>query len=280
MIQRMEHGDYYLIDMGSRNGSLVNERRVGTPVALRDGDRLKVGSAEIIFCNPSAARPASVPANDNGAATICDLRRCLVSVLVIDMRGFAVLSQQIDNALLCQMMGSWFGEADRIMRKHGSTAEKYLGDAVMAVWEHSAKGRESEEILNILLALAEFVEFTEALGARFAIPGGLHVGAGLNTGSATVGNTGASQVTDYTAHGECVNAAFRLESATKSLQTDLCLGKATSDFLRSWPAAAAYLRETDVELKGYTASVRTCPATFLHLKRFLDSLDYAETAVC
>ena len=50
-------------------------------------------------------------------------------------------------------------------------------------------------------------------------------------------------------------------------------GKTTSDFLRFWHRADAYLQEKDVELKGYKASVRTCPATFESLKRFLGSLD-------
>ena len=99
-----------------------------------------------------------------------------------------------------------------------------------------------------LVALAEFAEVTDALASRFGIPGGLHIGAGLNTGSATVGNTGTNQVTDYTARGECVNAAFRLESATKTMKADRCLGKTTSDFLRTWPAAEGYLQEKEVDL--------------------------------
>src|SRR6266566_3905320 len=66
MIQRMDSGEYYLIDMGSRNGSFVNERRVSTPIALRDGDRLKVGNAQIIFHHPhqSASFPAAESQDD------------------------------------------------------------------------------------------------------------------------------------------------------------------------------------------------------------------------
>jgi adenylate cyclase len=276
MIQRMDSGEFYLIDMGSRNGSFVNDRRVSTPICLRDGDRLKIGHADIVFRNPLALAPAAPQPQNDCDATICHLRVCTVSVLVIDIRGFTELSQQVDNAVLCQLMGSWFGEADRIMRSHGSATEKYIGDAVMAVWVHNKKGEEHAEILDIVRALSDFVAATETLGARFGIPGGLQIKAGLNTGSATVCNTGTSEVTDYTARGECVNAAFRLESATKTLGSDLCLGKLTSDFLRTWPAAAAYLKETQVELKGYAASVRTCPASFGDLKEFLESLDMIE----
>jgi adenylate cyclase len=281
MIQKMDTPEYFLIDMGSRNGSFVNERRVSTPVALRDGDRLTLGNAQMVFYNPlenGTAAGAPQPTNDDGA-TVCQFMQCLVSVLVIDIRGFSILAQHIDDAVLCQLTGSWFGEADRVMRSHGSEVQKYIGDAVMAVWLHRAKGQEHLEILEILRALDEFVDVTAGLGPRFGIEGGLLVGAGLNTGKAIIGNTGTNQVTDYTAMGECVNAAFRLQTATKGLRTDLCLGKATSDFLRFWPRAAGYLQETDVKLKGYDAPVQTCPATFADLKNFLDSLTGAETVI-
>jgi adenylate cyclase len=279
MIQRMDSKEYILIDMGSRNGSFVNERRLSTPVPLRDGDRVTLGNAHMVFYNPQETDQAATLQQEDDRATVCHFMQCLVSVLVIDIRGFTVLSRRVEDAVLCQLTGTWFAEADRIMRSHGSAAEKYIGDAVMAVWLHRAKGREHLEILEILKAVKEFADVTASLGVRFGLPENLRIGAGLNTGLATVGNTGTNRVTDYTATGECVNAAFRLESATKGLHTDLCLGKTTSDFLRYWPRAAAYLQEQDVELKGYDAPVRTCPATFEALKKFLESLDSADTVV-
>jgi adenylate cyclase len=265
--------------MGSRNGSFVNERRLSTPTSLRDGDRLTLGNAQMVFYNPHETDQEAALQQEDDRATVCHFMQCLVSVLVIDIRGFTVLSQQVDDAVLCQLTGTWFAEADRIMQRHGSAAEKYIGDAVMAVWLHRVKGQEHLEILEILQALTEFAHVTASLGVRFGLSGSLQIGAGLNTGSATVGNTGTNRVTDYTATGECVNTAFRLESATKGLQTDLCLGKATSDFLRHWPRAEAYLKEHEVELKGYDTPVITCPATFESLKRFLDSLGSPDTMI-
>jgi adenylate cyclase len=281
MIQRTDFTQYILIDMGSRNGSFVNERRLSTPVPLRDGDQLRLGNAKMVFYNSQESSPAATPTAEDYRATVCQFMQCLVSVLVIDIRGFTVLSQQVEDAKLCQLTGTWFGEADRIMRGHGSEAQKYIGDAVMAVWVHRAKGKEHEEILEILRAVDEFADVTASLGVRFQLPDKLRlrIGAGLNTGMATIGNTGTSQVSDYTATGECVNAAFRLETATKDLQTDLCLGKSTSDFLRFWPRATVYLKEGEVRLKGYAAPVQTCPATFDNLKRFIALLDGAGTIV-
>jgi adenylate cyclase len=273
MIQRTDTGEYFLIDMGSRNGSFVNEKRVSTPIALKDGDRLAIGNAQMVFHNPVESANASAGTNADALPTVGRFTQCMVSVLVVDIRGFTVLSQNVDNAVLCQLTGTWFAEADRIMHGAGSAVQKYIGDAVMAVWMHEVEGQEHLEILGILRALSEFARITGSLGAQFDLPAGVRIGAGLNTGMATVGNTGTSQVADYTAMGECVNAAFRLESATKDLQTDICLGKTTCDFLRFWPRAAAYLKEAEVELRGYATPVQTCPATFAHLNRFLGSLD-------
>jgi len=278
MIQRTDTREYILIDMGSRNGSFVNERRLSHPTPIRDGDRLTLGNAEMVFRNPrETAQVEDVPLEDENA-TALHLMQYLVSILVVDIRGFTVLSQHVDDSVLCQVTGTWFAEADRIMRNHGSAAEKYIGDAVMAVWLHRAKGQEHLEILDILRAVREFSDITASLKVRFSLTDDLKIGAGLNTGFATVGNIGgANRVTDYTATGECVNAAFRLESATKGLQTDFCLGKTTSDFLRHWPRADAYLQEKDVTLKGYNAPVRTCPASFESLRGFLDLLDSGDT---
>jgi adenylate cyclase len=269
MIQRTDAGEYYLIDMGSRNGSFVNDKRVSTPVTLKDGDRLSIGHARIVFHNPLES--ANTFDGTAAMATVCSFTYCMVSVLVVDIRGFTVLSQNIDHEALCKLTGGWFGEADRIMSAAGSVSQKYIGDAVMAVWKHGAEGGERLEIVAILRALLEFARATQSLGERLNLPGGLRIGAGLNTGMANVGNTGTSQVVDYTAMGESVNAAFRLESATKDLKTDVCLGKATSDFLRFWPRATACLKETEVVLKGYATPVQACPATFAQLSAILDS---------
>jgi adenylate cyclase len=270
MIQRTEAGEYFLIDMGSRNGSFVNDRRVSTPVALKDGDRLAIGKARIIFHNPDEISGSAFRTN-LAMATVCSFTYCMVSVLVVDIRGFTVLSQKIDHEALCRLTGAWFGEADRIMSAAGSVSQKYIGDAVMAVWKHGAEGGERLEIVAILRALLEFARASRSLGERLNLPGGLRIGAGLNTGMANVGNTGTNTVVDYTAMGESVNAAFRLESATKDLKSDVCLGKATSDFLRFWPRATACLKETEVELKGYATPVQACPATFAQLSAILDS---------
>src|SRR5581483_3527313 len=110
-----------------------------------------------------------------------------VTVLVVDIRDYTVLANTIDQAALCQLIGNWFSQAECIMQRHGSSVQKYIGDAVMAVWVHQAIGQEREDAVRMLRALLEFEEATTLLTQRFGISRTLRIGAGLNTGTAALG---------------------------------------------------------------------------------------------
>ena len=268
MIQH-EGADFYLIDMGSRNGSFVNGRRLTSPVALRDGDRLSFGEARLFFRNPSqVAASVSADAAAHGQ-TIALFKQDNISVLVVDIRGFTVLAQKIDSGVLSRLVSTWFGEVDRIVHHYGGMAQKHIGDAVMAIWTHAAQGDEHVEILRILWAVAEIARMTGKLHEPFDLAEPVRIGVGVNTGLAALGNTGAGGASDFTAIGDSVNVAFRLESATKDLNTDLVLGAATFDYLRQWPSAATHFRAAEANLKGYNAPVRTWDTSFAVLSEFL-----------
>ena len=274
MIQLTEAEEFYLIDMGSRNGSFVNDRRVSTPVVLHDGDRIALGQTHLVFHNPSQLPRGATPAPNTGATRVL-FAQCLVSVLVVDIRNYTGLSNAIDQSLLCQVVGSWFGEADRIMEKHGCAGQKFIGDAVMAMWLHRSTSQPAEEIVRILRAVSEFARTTVSLQQRFELPRELRIGVGLNTGYAAVGNPGTHQTMDFTAIGDSVNAAFRLEAATKDLGTDLVLGKDTFDRLRLMSISDQYFRAHEVALKGYDGTAETWSTSFERLAEFLEALDKA-----
>ena len=272
MIQH-EGGEFYLIDMGSRNGSFVNGRRLTAPVALRDGDRLVFGEARLCFHNPaqvaaSAAARGSPEVLERGQ-TVALFKQANISVLVADIRGFTVLAQKIDPGVLSRLVSTWFAEADRIMRHYGGTAEKHIGDAVMAIWTHGHQGEEHADVLRILWAVAEIAQMTGRLHESLDLAEPVRIGAGVNTGLAAMGNTGGGGASDFTAIGDSVNVAFRLESATKELGTDLVLGATTFDYLRRWPSAVTHFRASDVSLKGYDTPVKTWHISFAGLSEFL-----------
>jgi adenylate cyclase len=274
MIQCTDSDEYYLIDMGSRNGTFVNERRVSTPVLLRNGDLISLGQTAVLFWNPNQiARGATPLPTARIDATKVLFTRSLISALVVDIRSYTVLSQSIDQGVLCQLIGTWFNEADTILRKYGCSGQKYIGDAVMAMWLHRTQGQEGTEILRILHALADFAKITASLSQRFSLPNEVRIGAGLNTGTAAVGNPGTAQVMDFTALGDTVNAAFRLETASKDLKTDVVLGQNTFDYIKAAPVSAAHFHGAEVQLKGYSAPQKTWSTSFSGLDAFLHAVE-------
>ncbi len=249
IVQRQSDG-YYLIDMGSRNGCFVNGSRVGIPVVLKDGDILRFGEHELVFQHNTSRIPVALPASD-GDATRAVFAFSLVSILVVDVREFTQLAQQLDKAVLCETIGSWFREGGRIMQRHGSWSQKYIGDAVMSIWVHRNPDEAQRDVIKVLEALVEFENVSSGFQTRFGLPGPFRVGAGINTGHASLGNAGSGDVTDFTAVGDTVNLAFRMETCTKEIGLDIAIGQRTFDLLSACPAAGRYLEQRTVTLKGY-----------------------------
>ncbi|MEA5448914.1 adenylate/guanylate cyclase domain-containing protein [Leptolyngbya sp. CCNP1308] len=274
MLQGSDSGRFYLIDLGSRNGTFVNGRRVSVPVILHDGDLLTFGQTELRFFSPVDASRAA-DANLGGArspeatATAMLHVRQLISVMVVDIRDFTVLTRQIDEKVLSEAIGTWFRRAGEIIGQYGSWVDKYIGDAVMTVWIHGPEGADQVSMIKILQAVSTLAEMTGQLHEQFPLPFPLRIGAGINTGYAMVGNTGSSDRPDYTALGDTVNAAFRLESATKPLGLDIAMGETTYEYLQKAGVDALCFKRFTVEMKGYEEPINTRAGTFADLNKFL-----------
>lgn len=273
MLQGMEDGSFYLIDLGSRNGTFINGRRVSVPVILQDGDIIIFGQTEIAFS--SVNRPVAPKISDSQdaktdstATAMLHVRR-LISVMVVDIRDFTGLTRQLDDKILSEAIGTWFRRAGEILTQYGSGVDKYIGDAVMAVWVHGPEGASHDEVLHILQAVSTLATMTSRLHEQFPLPFPLRIGAGLNTGSAMVGNTGSANRPDYTALGDTVNAAFRLETSTKQLGIDLAMGETTYEVLQTLGANEFYFQRHTVLLKGYDSPMTAYGSTFASLNQFL-----------
>lgn len=276
MLQCMETGEFYLIDLGSRNGSFVNGRRVSVPVTLHNGDLLTFGQTELRFYCP-ASEPAGTSTSGDSShdftatATLHVRRR--ISVMVVDIRDFTVMTRQLDEKLLSEVIGTWFRHAGDIIGQYGSWVDKYIGDAVMAVWIHGAQEVESQEMMQIARAINALHKMTSQLHQQFPLPFPLRVGAGVNTGYAMVGNTGTSERPDYTALGDTVNAAFRFETSTKQLGLDVAIGETTYQQLAQLGASEQTFKHYSVMMKGYDSPLDTHACTFSDLERFLMAYD-------
>jgi class 3 adenylate cyclase len=245
LIQRKDGGDYSLVDLGSRNGSFVNARRVSLPLMLSDKDRLVFGDQELIFRDPQASgatlEPGEIDTRDMPTTALHT--HSLVTIVVVDIRDFTPLARQISESLLSQTIGTWFLRSGQITQRHGSWAQKYVGDAVMAVWVHDHAANVGADLLRALRAVSEIDAATAEISSTNPLPAPLRIGASVNTGPAIVGGT------EYTALGDTVNAAFRLEAATKQMGLGVALGERTFAELGLGPDSPFSRRE--VELKGY-----------------------------
>nr|WP_242018431.1 adenylate/guanylate cyclase domain-containing protein [Pseudanabaena sp. FACHB-1998] len=283
MFQLVGESNYFLIDLGSRNGSFVNGRRVTIPVSLKNGDRITLGETELVFHCPEyttspdtgTSQSEETDATDSGATAMLHKRQ-LITVLVVDIRDFTKLTQQMDEHILSEAIGTWFRRAGQIIDRYGSWVDKYIGDAVMTVWIHDTEKTldtvSTQEMLKVYRALYELYEMSNELNQQFDLPFQLRVGAGINTGYAMVGQMGTSQHPDYTALGDTVNAAFRLESSTKQLGLDVAIGSTTYAHT-PYAAVLLPLKQHSVSLKGYSSPTITYAGTFKELGTYIQKLD-------
>jgi adenylate cyclase len=251
IVQRMDTGEYYLSDLGSRNGSVLNGRLVVTPTALKSGDIIRLGGYELVFVQEEDAvqPPPEADTQEELTTALLDVR--LISVLVMDIRDYTSLSRELGEPRTSQMMGSVFRAAGQVLASSGSYAQKYIGDAVMAIWVHDRTGPSASELRLVFGALCGLARIVEEMQRDFALRAPVRFGAGLNCGVAALGNMGSASLADHTAMGECVNKAFRLESASKQAGYPVLAGQKTHSFLAALPALQSAFHPVLIELRGY-----------------------------
>jgi adenylate cyclase len=266
MLQVTDSGEVYLVDCGSRNGSFLNGYRVSMRIKLTDGDRLTFGEASAEFrCTETTPMGSEIR---TVGGTVPVQQRRMVSVLVVDIRDFTVLSREIGEQKLAELIGCFFQRAGKIIHRYSSRMEKYIGDAVMGVWFHDENEESDLNILRPFEAAGAIHRVTIELNAEFTLPFQLRVGAGVNTGFAMVGNSGGAGAADFTALGDTVNAAFRLESATKAIGCDIAIGELTYKRLQLVAGESIPFVANSVHLKGMgPATAYSC--RFADLDAFL-----------
>ncbi|MEB3227425.1 MAG: adenylate/guanylate cyclase domain-containing protein [Synechocystis sp.] len=277
ILQATEDGSFLLIDLGSRNGTFVNGRRVSVPITVQNNDQITFGKTESNFYTSQTVTPPRPLRNLGERDTQTNVlhERRLVTVMVADMRNFTGLAQQMDESLLSTLVGHWFRQAGHILREANSWVDKYIGDAVMALWFHACDEATPLEIWQILSAVNQLQQMTSHFDQVYDLPFPLKIGVGLNTGYAMVGNTGSGDHPDYTAIGDTVNAAFRFESVTKQADFDVAMGKKTFAYLKTFPELIGCVQLDEMTLKGYDAPVMTYGFSFEKLAIAIAEKDIA-----
>jgi adenylate cyclase len=170
-----------------------------------------------------------------------------------DIQGFTTFSEQLSPEMLTKLMNRYLGEMTDTILASGGTLDKYIGDAVMAFWGAPVPC-EGHALVACKAALANQKRL-ETLRVQFAAEGYPPVRnrIGLNSGPASIGNMGSAARLSYTAIGDNVNLASRLEGANKAYGTYILISEST----RQGAGGAIEVRELDyVKVKGKNLPIR------------------------
>ena len=184
-----------------------------------------------------------------------------ITVLFSDIRSYTTLSEKMPPEEVVGWLNEYFSAQVAVIHAHHGTVDKFIGDAVMAFW--GAPLPEAEQERLAASCAGEMIRTSRRLAGEWRERGGppLAIGVGIATGDAVVGNVGAEQLRAYTAIGDTVNLASRLEGKTKELAVPVVLDEATAE------ACGLPVRSVgEISVKGRAAAVRVFALSDLDLQ--------------
>jgi len=223
-------GEFWLIDLGSSNGTFLNKRRVHQPVRLCDLDQITVGDTPFTFRQPEEI--TSELRTTIAQQTIRETANIPVWLLVADIENFTPLSRSMVSDKLALLVGSWVASCKTIVEEHHGEIDKYLGDGFLAYWHDDEKAVE-----NIAAGLMKLKQL-QRVEPRFRLV--LHYGL--------VSSGGLRSMGEESLIGKEVIFVFRMEKLAGSLGIHLLASAAAQtklgDAISSQPAGSH-------ELKGF-----------------------------
>ena len=274
ILRCLTRNEYYIIDLGSLNGTLLNNQRVVTPTRVKNGDQIDIGSTVLTFCQEEDYRISPEADEEQSSVTIPETLSPAITettILVADIRGYTRLSEALPLHVLAHVLSDWFRQGNDIIERHRGTVDKFIGDAVMARWNPCQESLE-RIIMSSLRAAHELHSMTQLLSTRFSqLPHPLRIGVGINTGQAILSATATGRDYDDTVLGDSVNMAFRLESASKDLECDVVVSRSVFEHLSRhlWKTGC----EKMINVKGKDEPICVLPLTFEDLASFLKTED-------
>ncbi len=178
-----------------------------------------------------------------------------ITVLFSDIREFTTLSEALEPERLVSLLNNYLDPMTKIVLKHRGMLDKYIGDAIMAIYNAPVdlKDHAVKAVLTGLEMLKELKRLNEEF-KRKGLPE-IGIGIGINTGEAITGNMGTEVRFDYTAIGDTVNLASRLEGLNKLYGTRIIISSTTYEGIKS--RSDFYVRELDyIRVKGKKEPVR------------------------
>ncbi len=221
LVHAQERNEYWLVDLGSSNGTYLNGRRVTQPTRLRDGDTVMVGDFLLRFHQPGAA--GAQPAPSAADETIHDIRSVNCWLLIADIAGSTQLVRRFADDRVPEITGSWLADCKQLIEECGGSINKFLGDGFFAYWHE--RERTAASVAKALEGLKRMQEHAQP-PFRVAV----HYGRVFTGGGGSLG--------EESLLGNEVNFAFRMEKLAASIgEARLLSEPAWSRLAGSLPAA-------------------------------------------
>lgn len=207
LVQSQDEQEFWLIDLGSANGTYLNGRRVSQPCRLSNGDRIAVAGFAFTFHGPTPAAPLgssrpAASATDPTDATVHAVRSLTCWLLVADMEGSTQLLRRLPAEEAPRLTGRWLATCRQLLEEQHGAINKFLGDGFLAYWLAGPECAAS--VARALLALKKLQE-EGPMPFRLVV----HYGQVAAGGAASLGEESLS--------GNEVNFIFRVEKLASSI---------------------------------------------------------------
>lgn len=174
-------------------------------------------------------------------------KRANVTVLFADIRGFTSMSENMSAEDVSKILNEYFAEVEPIITKYNGVINKFIGDAVMAIFGEPIQDK--NHAMNAVKCANEMIQKVDELQKKWLNEGKpkLEIGVGINTGDAFVGNVGSETRLEYTVIGDMVNLASRIESYNKVYKTRFLISSTTYEKVRD---IADVIKISEVSIRG------------------------------
>lgn len=174
-------------------------------------------------------------------------KRAVVTVLFSDIRGFTSLSEKMSAEEVSMILNEYFAEMEPIITKYNGVINKFIGDAVMAIFGEPIQ--DINHAQNAVKCAYEMLKKVEYLREKWLFEGKpkIEIGVGINTGEVFIGNIGTETRMEYTVIGDTVNLASRIESYNKVYKTNLLVSSSTYAAIAD---IADVIKISEVQIRG------------------------------
>ena len=176
-------------------------------------------------------------------------KKANVTVLFSDIRGFTSMSEKMTAEEVSLILNEYFSEMEPIVTKYNGVINKFIGDAVMAIFGEPVQDINHPQ--NAVKCAYEMLKKVEQLREKLLFEGKpkIEIGIGINTGEAFVGNIGSQNRLEYTVIGDTVNLASRIEGYNKVYKTNLLISSSTYSQVSD---IVDVIKIADVTIRGKT----------------------------